>query len=646
MRVRVTRGTHGLRRFLAVLVSTLALLWTTSLAPALATQGWTPPVDVSTLGGFSGGGARLAVSGNTWIAAWLWSDGTTVMVQAARSTDGGASWSAPVTLSNPGESASEPAVAITGNGAVITWPTHRGSEYIIEASSSADGGITWGSAVDISVVGGAGQDALRPKAALSGSAWIIAWDRFDGNDWRVQATRSANGGTSWSSPTNLSLPGNSAFGAEVISSGGASVVTWQRFDGTDYRAQAARSTDGGASWSTPTNLSFPGGNADPPQLACSGTTWVSTWTLLTAGHDIVQASRSTDNGATWSSPVTVSATPDNATFPEIATSGDAWVVTWYRTDGTHATIQAIHSSDTGATWSSAVDISAPSELATNPEVSGQGGNWTITWRGYNGLFFVISASTSVDGGDSWSPPQPLSADGFDSDRPGVAVSGGISVVSWGRSDGTHRIIQASSFIFPQASDALAASRSMFTYSLPDGTECGSINPQIVINGTSVQLPGPTAECRTPGSVIIGWRIPGQSWAFGPSSIVTAVDSQRFTAVLREPVVRIILDANVAAHDDCSHEGRDITVDRRTSSLYLERTGMSRPGHADQPSLDTYPAPSEAPCAPAGYHLTSWNSHPDGTGIFIALGAPVNTAVSATDNTIPLFAQWHRNEVKR
>ncbi|CAB4895205.1 MAG: hypothetical protein F2806_03310 [Actinobacteria bacterium] len=183
--------------------------------------------------------------------------------------------------------------------------------------------------------------------------------------------------------------------------------------------------------------------------------------------------------------------------------------------------------------------------------------------------------------------------------------------------------------------------SQFTYRLPDGRECGSISPQTVINGTSVQLPGADADCRTPGSVITGWQIPAQSWAFGPSGVVNVVDSQVFTAVLREPVVQIKLDANVAAADACLVSGQSLPLAQRTSQMFLQRSGMSVSGRADQPALSTTPAPVLAVCAPAGYRLAGWNTRGDGTGTPAALGSVLTPVVGSNENTVRMFAQWVR-----
>jgi hypothetical protein len=76
-------------------------------------------------------------------------------IYAARSTNGGATWSAPVALSVNGENATSPAVEQTGDGQVRAWfmQTSNGGDpdaWNVWFRSSADGGATWTPRVKIS----------------------------------------------------------------------------------------------------------------------------------------------------------------------------------------------------------------------------------------------------------------------------------------------------------------------------------------------------------------------------------------------------------------------------------------------------------------------------------------------------------------
>jgi len=171
----------------------------------------------------------------------------------------------------------------------------------------------------------------------------------------------------------------------------------------------------------------------------------------------------------------------------------------------------------------------------------------------------------------------------------------------------------------------------FTFWLPDGRECTDISPQTVRGGTSYTLPGAMAGCRREGTEIVGWTIPWGDRVFAPGTVVRVVDSQQFTAVLKEPSVRVVYDANVAADDSCRNDGVEIAVEDRTRTQTLMREAMSG-----------WPLASTAPCVPDGVVLQQWNTSGDGSGRIFDLGASVPEEwIDDPENVRRLYAVWGR-----
>jgi hypothetical protein len=259
----------------------------------------------------------------------------------------------------------------------------------------------------------------------------------------------------------------------------------------------------------------------------------------------------------------------------------------------------------------------------------------------------VQVARSGDGGSNWSAAIDLtSSSATFASYQQIAMSGSFVVVTWaavGITEPVEIAVQASSSPISSGIADASVPRSEFRFVLPDGRECSSISPQTVVNFTQYQLPGDQANCRTPGAVITGWRIPGQSWAFGPSGIVNVVDSQTFTAVLREPVVRVVLDANVAASDACTLAGGasagSVPVEQRAVTLFLQREDMTTPGRADQPALASFPAPAAAVCTPPGHRLVGWSASSDGIATRMDVGRPFESVVGESMNTIRVFAVW-------
>jgi len=181
----------------------------------------------------------------------------------------------------------------------------------------------------------------------------------------------------------------------------------------------------------------------------------------------------------------------------------------------------------------------------------------------------------------------------------------------------------------------------FTFHLPDGRECSAISPMQVQVGEVVELPGPDANCRTmPGSVIAGWTIPvppGFSGAgapvlpLGAGERVRVIESQRFTAVLFEPIVTVVYDANVLMADTCTPGTVDFTsADAREGFSWVPREAFAASR-----------AWTDAPCIPPGHRLVAWNTSGDGTGERLALGAQLpQTWQSDLPNERRLYAVWN------
>jgi hypothetical protein len=180
----------------------------------------------------------------TVVAVWTRSDGTNFRIQSASRTATGA-WSAAQTISDPGMSASGPALAVDPFGnAVVAYTQTDGANLRINAAFRASGG-SFGTPV---LVSEAGQDASAPDVSMDSSGRaLVVWQRTDGSKLRVQASiRGAGAGGTFDSPTTLSTPGQDAFepraaaGPNVDQNG---VVVWTRSDGTNLRVQSSRRRD-------------------------------------------------------------------------------------------------------------------------------------------------------------------------------------------------------------------------------------------------------------------------------------------------------------------------------------------------------------------------------------------------------------------
>lgn len=436
------------RLFSGVAGALVIFLGVTSAAPAFAVLGeWSTPVNLSAAGQGSGD-PQIAVDGSgNAVAIWRRSDGDNNIAQSSWSDDGGASWSASVDLSEPGEGVSNPRIALGGSGvAHAVWNRYDGSNTRVQYTRSVDGGVTWSEPVNLSTAGVNGQN---PEIAPDGSGNLVAvWRGSNGDYDIIQSSRSTNSGVSWSTPVDLSLTEQDSRSPQVAFDGsGIAVAVWLRSDGNNQIVQASRSTNGGASWSTPANLSESGVDSERPQIAIDGSgNAIAVWGRDPYGDTIIQSSRLLVGGASWSTPVNVSTAGNSATTPQFAIDGSGNAVAVWRYSGVDGTIiQSSRLAAGGASWSVPVQLSVYPGSSDNPQVAADGlGNAVAVWQQGNGSNNIIRFSQSTDGGASWTVVTDLSEPGQSAITPDVAVDGsGNSIAIWRRSNGENDIIQAS-----------------------------------------------------------------------------------------------------------------------------------------------------------------------------------------------------------
>jgi hypothetical protein len=222
------------------------------------------------------------------VFAWRRSDGANSRVQTRVRGAGGA-LSAVQTLSAAGRDASEPQLAVNGGGkAVFTWLLFDSdANYRAQARARSAAGALSG----VQNLSAAGQDASDPRVAVDGDGdAVFAWQRFDGANLRVQArARSAAGALS--PVQDLSAVGQDAAQPRVgVDTGGDAVFAWRRADhpGVDV-IQAREQTAAGALFAVQT-LSDAERNASSPQVAVgAGGDAASTWTRFDGANWRVQA---------------------------------------------------------------------------------------------------------------------------------------------------------------------------------------------------------------------------------------------------------------------------------------------------------------------------------------------------------------------
>ncbi len=270
-------------------------------------QSLTNSLDPSILGSGSGATTRLHV-------AWRdLSGGTVPHVYTIRSLDAGGTFpGAPSRVDTAGGAVFAPRMVLPGaTGVVWGWPDFRGGTGYRESYSrrSADSGATLAAEVKINALGGtATQDSYDLALASSGTNVYATYNTFTGTRQRhVFVARSTDSGATWSTPLQLSTPAGATFVAaepRVAAAGSNVFVTWRDNRSGSLDVYVRVSTDAGATFGAETrmDLGTPAGASSSfsPAVAASGTgAWVVWIDDRDTGSFDVWMNRTTNAGASW-----------------------------------------------------------------------------------------------------------------------------------------------------------------------------------------------------------------------------------------------------------------------------------------------------------------------------------------------------------
>ncbi len=228
------------------------------------------------------------------------------------SRDSGANWNnfpATKNLSKSKGEAFGPSVAVTKTGVVRVYVVyHDDSNGITQAYLIRSKKKTKFKTKPANITPHNGA-AFSPRIALdSGEGLNVVWGDSKEPGVKVVYVRSIDQGATFTDPLIISGASTTAFEPEIAvdSQDGINVV-WQDENLGASAVMFARSTDGGATFSTPKRVSTGEGRASEAQIAAdAGGRLNVVWADESSGSSEAYYSRSTDHGETFSDPINAS----------------------------------------------------------------------------------------------------------------------------------------------------------------------------------------------------------------------------------------------------------------------------------------------------------------------------------------------------
>ncbi|MCB0828193.1 MAG: hypothetical protein KDB62_05220 [Solirubrobacterales bacterium] len=477
-------------------------------ASGAAPQGpWVlPATDLSADGGSAGSPHVVTGSDGTTAAVWRRSDGTDYIAQAAVRPPGATSFGAPEDLSDPGEDADNPEIAVGPDGTVTAvWHRYNGSRDIIQAATRTPGSSAFGDPENLSDLTAF---ASYPPALTIGpdGTTTVIWSSFKSPNVTIVTATRASGASAFGPPMPLS-DGSQYDESPQIASGpdGSTIAVWTQDIGSDNTVRVASRAKGASSFGSPQSLTGAGKDGYDPQISigADGTATV-VWRLYDLSHDFIQAATRPNSAAAFGSPEDVSDTSRDDVEPQIAVGPDGTsTAVWRRSDSSDEIVQAA-TRVKGGNFGAPENLSGAGQDAYGPQVaSGPDGDTTAIWDRSDGSDYIVQARTRAGGAPSFGATQDLSAAGENAGAAQITTGPDSRATAvWNRFNGSNFIIQTASTAVPMIGLTVSKSGSGSgkVTSAPAGIDCGGTCSASFSFDAAVTLTATPDQ----GSTFAGW----------------------------------------------------------------------------------------------------------------------------------------------
>jgi hypothetical protein len=357
---------------------------------------------------------------------------------------------------NTGASRS-PSVAASGSHVYVAWADDTpvdgsGSNPEIWLRVSSDNGASFGSAIRISrnVYG-----SYIPSVAAYGSYVYVAWQDSTpvpgSGSWpEIWLRVSSNYGASFGSATRISYNTYASQSPRVAAYGNSVYVVWEDYtpvsgSGSQTEIWMRTSSNNGATFGSPTRISYNTYASNVPSIAASGSYVYVAWSDGTpvegsgATYEVWMRT-SSDNGGSFGAPIRMTRNTGDSYLPFVAANGSYVYVAWddftsVSGSGSVPEVWMRVSSNNGASFGSPIRITTNTGNSVNPSVAASGNYVYVAWQDNtpvsgSGSAYEIWMRVSSNYGASFGSAIRITANTGDSDFASVAATENHAYVAW------------------------------------------------------------------------------------------------------------------------------------------------------------------------------------------------------------------------
>ena len=353
-----------------------------------------------------------------------------------KSSDSGATFSDTINISDDRGSSFNPRMAFSGNNVYVIWQDDTGNtgNTSIFFQKSSDGGATFSDTINLSNDAGF---AVNPQISKFGNSVYIIWQDDTSGPDEILYKRSIDNGSSFETLNISQSVDNDSIDGRIYAVDNKVYIVWTEGNFNEGRTSifARASSDGGATFSNPINLSNNTGYANIPRVSAYGDNEYVMWMQGKFNQGEIIFKKSSDGGATFGQSIRLSNNNGTSSNPLLLTDGRYVYSVWMSNETNKANVYSKSSSDDGITFENAKNLSRGSLGVSNPAIAGNKSTIFVVWEEENTTGSNLAIRRSNDAGATFSDLINLTKNSDNSSHPAISIYNNKSYVVW--QDNTH-----------------------------------------------------------------------------------------------------------------------------------------------------------------------------------------------------------------